>query len=122
MLVDSVPNAAALVAAGEADAFHHCIEGLVAGGVELPVLGVFVWPNLVELDYRMGKAWTPLRVAGLFELLRDCCALDPGATVTPAEFEGPPEPARFLGAWSAYRERQGGWFMGGQSRERPTGD
>src|SRR5262245_53511760 len=37
--VDSVPNAAALVAAGEADVFHHCIGGLVAGGVELPVLG-----------------------------------------------------------------------------------
>jgi hypothetical protein len=53
VLVDSVPDAAALVVAGEAEAFHHCIEGMVSGGVELPVLGVFVWPDIVELDYRM---------------------------------------------------------------------
>jgi hypothetical protein len=104
VLVDSVPDAAGLVAAGEAEAFHHCIEGLVAGGVVLPVLGVFVWPNIVELDYRMGKEWGPVQVAGLFELLRDCCTLDPAAIVVPAEFEGPPYPDRFLRAWSSYRE------------------
>ena len=55
--VDTVPDAAGLVAAGEAEAFHHCIEGVAAGGVELPVLGVFVWPAVVELDYRMGREW-----------------------------------------------------------------
>ena len=38
---DSVPNPA----------------GLVAGGVELPVLGVFVWQDCVEWDYRMGREW-----------------------------------------------------------------
>jgi hypothetical protein len=103
VLVDSVPNAAGLVAAGEAEAFHHCVEGVVAGGVELPVLGIFVWADIVELDYRMGREWGPARVAGFFELLGDCCALDSGAVVVPADFEGPPYPDRFLGAWSLYR-------------------
>lgn len=104
VLVDGVPDAAGLVAAGEAEAFHHCIEGLVVGGVELPVLGVFVWPDGVELDYRMGREWGPAQVAGFFELLRDCCTLDPAAVVVPAEPEGPPYPDRFLRAWSAYND------------------
>ena len=103
--VDSVSNAAALVAAGEAEAFHLCIDGVVAGGVELPVLGVFVWPDAVELDYRMGREWGPLQVAGFFELLRDCCALDPAAAVVPADGEGPPYPAQFSRAWSSYRSK-----------------
>jgi hypothetical protein len=56
----------------------------------------------VELDYRMGQEWGPAQVAGFFELLRDCCGLDPSAVVVPAEFEGPPYPDRFLRAWSSY--------------------
>jgi hypothetical protein len=101
--VDSVLDAAGLVATSEAEAFHHCIEGMVAGGVELPVLGVFVFPDLVELDYRMGPEWGPAQVAGFFELLLDCCTLDPAAVVVPAEQEGPPYPDRFLQAWSSYK-------------------
>lgn len=100
--VDSVPDAARLVAAGEAQTFHHCIEGIMAGGVELPVLGVGVWPDDIELDYRMGPEWGLAQIAGFFELLWDCCAPDPGAIVVPAENEGPPYPDRFLRAWSAY--------------------
>jgi hypothetical protein len=75
---------------------------VVAGGVELPVLGVFVWPDAVELDYRMGREWGASQVAGFFELLRDCCALDGGAVVTLAEHEGPPYPDRFVQAWLSY--------------------
>src|SRR3954463_4514930 len=40
--VDSVADAAGLVIAGEAVALSHSIEGLKAGGVELPLLGVRV--------------------------------------------------------------------------------
>ena len=100
--VDAVSDAAGLVAAGEADAFHHCVEGQVAGGVELPVLGVFVWPDAVELDYRMGREWGPALVAGFFVLLRVCCALYPSEVVLPAKSEGPTYPQRFLRAWSSY--------------------
>ena len=73
----------------------------------LPVLGVFVWQDVVELDYRMGPDWGPAQVVGFFELLRDCCALDPAAVVLPAEVEGPPYPDRFLQAWSSYKTTAG---------------
>jgi hypothetical protein len=102
--VDSVPNAAALVVAGQAEAFHHCIEGVLAAGAALPVLGVFVWQDCVELDYRMGPEWGPSQVAGFFELLRDCCAIAPEAVVIPAKFEGPPYPDRFAQAWATHNE------------------
>lgn len=102
--VDSVPDAAGLVAAGEAEAFHHCVEGVVSGGVELPVLGVFVWPDCVELDYRMGREWGPTQVAGFFDLLRECCDLAPTAIIVTAEFEGPPYPDRFIRAWALYKK------------------
>jgi hypothetical protein len=104
--VDSVPNAAVLVAAGEAEPFHHCISGAVAAGVELPELGVFVWPDAVELDYRMGPESGPAQVAGFFELLKDCCAVDPGADIRPAESEGPPYPDRFQRARAWYSGRE----------------
>jgi len=100
--VDSVPSAATLVASGEAEAFHHCIAGVVSAGVELPVIGVFVWQDTIELDYRMGKEWGPHQVAGFFELLRECCALDPGASVVPAKGEGPLYPDQFVNAWRRF--------------------
>lgn len=102
LLVDSVPNAAALTSGGQAEAFHILISGVTAGDVELPPLGVFVWPDTIELDYRMGPDWGPDQIIGFFELLRDCCALDANAVVIPAEFEGPPYPERFLQGWSSY--------------------
>lgn len=98
--IDSVPNAAALVATGEAEVFHICIEGLVSG-VELPILGVFVWPDGVALDYRMGREWGPARVVGFFELLLDCCELDRNAVVRPADY-GPPYAEEFSRAWAAH--------------------
>ncbi len=101
-LVDSVPDATALVTAGVADSFHHCVAGIVAGGVELPVLGIFVDPDAVELDYRMGPEWNPATVRGFFELLRDCCAIALDAKIKPAEVEGPLYPERFVEAWSTY--------------------
>jgi hypothetical protein len=67
------------------------------------VLGVFVWPDAVTLDHRMGREWGPPQVAGFFELLRDCCALDSGAVVIPAETEAPPYADRFLRAWASFR-------------------
>ena len=101
-LVDSVANAAELVAAGEAEPFHHCVSGIISGGAELPVLGIYVGPDWVDLDYRMGPEWTPMKVRGLFELLWECHALAPSATIRPADFEGPPFPERFIAAWTAF--------------------
>lgn len=100
--IDMVSDAPKLVAAGKAEAFHHCIEGVIAGNVELPILGIFVWQDVIELDYRMGKEWNLAKVKGFFELLHDCCKLDRTAEVVPAQSEGPPYPERFMKAWSAY--------------------
>ncbi|WZP00486.1 hypothetical protein EP7_002130 [Isosphaeraceae bacterium EP7] len=83
LTVDSVPDAAGLVTEGRAAMYNHCISGVIAGGAELPVLGIFVLSDSIELDYRMGKEWGPRQVAGFFELLKDCCDLDANATVTP---------------------------------------
>ena len=70
--VDSLLNAAALVAVGEAEAFHHCIENLISADVKLPVLGVFVFNDTIELDYRMGRDWGPAEVAGLLRPRLGC--------------------------------------------------
>jgi hypothetical protein len=104
--IDSVPNAAALVASEQSEAFHHTISGVIAAGVELPVLGVFVFTDTVELDYRMGKEWGLHQIAGFFELLRDCCAIAPSAVVVPAKFEGPPYPDRFASVWASYNKSE----------------
>jgi hypothetical protein len=101
--IDSVPDAAALVVEEQADAFHFCIEGVIAAGVELPILGIFVFPDGIEIDYRMGSVWGPDQIAGFFELLKDCCALDPSAVVEPAKFDGPPYPEIFARAWASYK-------------------
>jgi hypothetical protein len=100
--VDSVPNAAALVASGQAEAFHMIVGGIVANGVPLPPIGIFVWPDTIELDYRMGCGWGSSQVVGFFELLWDCSQLAANAVVAPAEFEGPPYPDRFLRAWASF--------------------
>ncbi len=100
--VDAVPDAALLVTGGQAEAFHHCIRDIRAGDVELPTLGVFVYKDAIELDYRMGSDWGPAQVCGLFALLKECCALDAGALVKPAENEGPPNPVLFAEAWASY--------------------
>jgi hypothetical protein len=84
--VDSVADPAGLVIVGEAVALSHEIEGLVAGGVELPALGVRVWPEAVDLAYRAGREWGRAQIAGFFELLRDCCNLDSAAIVEPSPF------------------------------------
>ena len=111
--IDSVPDAAALVATGRADAFHHTIQGLRAAGVELPVLGLFVFPDSLEIDYRMGPEWGPAEVAGLFELLRDCCAVAPQTSVRSAEQEGVPDPTAFSKAWAKYSASRMNGGLGG---------
>ncbi len=107
--VDSVPDAAALVASGWADAFHLCVEGLSVGGIGLPELGVFVFADSIELDYRMGPHWTEDAIRAFFELLFVLAGIAPSATIGSAEVEGIPNPDAFLRTWEHYRlERTSG--------------
>jgi hypothetical protein len=80
--VDSVPNAAALVASGDAASFHVVLGGIQSQGVTIPDLGVFVFPDQLALDYRMGSSWGVTELGALFELLGELAALDPQASVT----------------------------------------
>lgn len=103
--IDSVVDAPALVVAGKAVGLSHEIEGLVAGGVELPVLGVRVWPKAVDLAYWFGPEWEQPQIVGFFELLRDCCSLDMAAVVVPSVFGTPSYTERFFRAWSKYNKQ-----------------
>jgi hypothetical protein len=66
----------------------------------LPTLGVIVFPEAVELSYRMGPEWGSPEVFGFFNLLRDCVNIDQTAVVVPADREGPPDPRRFSEVWN----------------------
>ena len=100
--VDSVQSAAALVARGAAQSFHVVLEGVRSLDVALPDLGVFVFPDQLALDYRMGSEWTPARVEAFFALLADLAALDPRASTSLQECSRPEEKARFQSAWQRY--------------------
>jgi hypothetical protein len=100
--LDAWPNAAVLVADGQADPFHFLASGLAVGGVDLPDLGVFVGPEEVALDYRMGRDWDEQRVIGLFELLRRLAAFSPDSQVTLARGMPSAIQRRFLTAFLAY--------------------
>jgi hypothetical protein len=103
--LDAWPNPARLVAAGEADPFHFLATGLAFGGVALPDLGVFICPDEVSLDYRMGPEWGEHRLLALFELLRQLSALDPRARVRHDPHLLPAAERRFLEEFSAYCRR-----------------
>jgi len=97
--LDSVPNAAALVVSGEAEAFHVVFGGIRSRNVVIPDLGVFVCPDQLALDYRMGPAWGPGELEALFELLGELVALDPRASLSLEEGVLADVVARFQNAW-----------------------
>ena len=104
--VDSVPNAAALVVAGDAEPFHVVLGGIRGHASEIPDLGVFVFPDQLALDYRMGPAWGPAELEALFELLAELTRLDPAATLDLEEETRTEIRARFLRVWQRWqRER-----------------
>ena len=105
--LDSVPNAAVLVASGEATAFHVVLGGIRSRGVNIPDLGVFVFPAQIALDYRMGPAWGPRELEALFELLAELMSLDPQASLSLEEGALPEVVARFQKTWHRWAAMQG---------------
>jgi hypothetical protein len=100
--LDEVPNAAILVAQYLADPFHFSVEGLTIDGVPLPCLGVFVFQDSIEFDYRMGADWGPPQVVAFFRLLKRLLSATKHGIVAPAECEGPPYPQDFTDAFNAF--------------------
>ena len=100
--LDSVANAAHLVVSGKAAPFHFLVQGLSFQDTTIPDLGVFVFPERIVLDYRMGSAWGPAELMALFELLKEIRQLDPNAKITLAEEILPTIRERFDTAWRNY--------------------
>jgi hypothetical protein len=84
--IDSVENAAHLVIIGEAEDFHLVVSGLTFGDAVIPDLGIFVFKNLIELDYRMGEEWGIAEVDALFMLFSKIRELAPLVEIDLPEF------------------------------------
>jgi hypothetical protein len=80
--VADVPNAAALVAAGAAEAFHILVHSVRVGGVYLPDLGVFVLRGELALDYQPGPEWDASRFYALLDLVCMLKRIAPEATIS----------------------------------------
>lgn len=91
--------AAALVHRGDAESVHVVVGGLAAGGTALPDLGVFVHPDGLTLDYRMGPAWGPPQVDALFTLLLSVEESAPDVAVRLPSSDG-----AFDRAWEQFRD------------------
>ena len=102
MPLDSVPNAAALVVAGDAEAFHFVLQDPRVGTVPLPPLGVFVSPTEISLDYRMGPDWGAAEVGALIELLCELQDHAPGSRMELEKHVLPEVQAQFAAAVAQY--------------------
>jgi hypothetical protein len=66
----SGPESASLVRSGAADAFHVVLGGIAGSDRKIPDLGVFVFPDCLAFDYRMGSDWGAQEIQSLLALLR----------------------------------------------------
>ncbi|UHQ56258.1 hypothetical protein [Microbulbifer sp. YPW16] len=66
---------AALVASGDAEAFHVVLAGIAGSSTPIPDLGVFVYKDGLDFDYRMGAAWGKSEIQSFLTLLGQLCEL-----------------------------------------------
>lgn len=97
-----VADPAGMVIAGSASHFHCCFSGLNWNQVNLPVLGLFVFSDSIEIDYRMGIEWLPETVDAFFGLISHLISVAPEAIVGSAANEGLPFPKQFNQALDHY--------------------
>lgn len=63
-------NPAKDVVQGKAEGFHLCFDGVQSpSGKIMPELGVFVFNDSLNIDYRMGEGWTDEAIEGLLDIL-----------------------------------------------------
>jgi hypothetical protein len=99
--LEGLENPAAMVTAGKVQCFHHCLDGITIDGVSVPMLGVFVFPDWIELDYRPGPAWREREVMAFFTILRSINQIAPCAIIAPAHTHGELWTSRFREALDA---------------------
>ncbi len=95
---------AGLVTSGIAAPVHCCVQLSVRGTNSIPVLGLFVFQHVVEIDYRMGCEWNPDNVDAFFRLLSHLKQIAPEASVESADCEGLPYPVEFWIAFNRYTD------------------
>ena len=93
--LEEAENVAQLVTSGDAHSFHCCFSGLNYQSQQLPTLGLSVFNDAVEIDYRMGTHWNRENVNALFAFLAHLQSLCPGCTIASATTEGLPYPGSF---------------------------
>ena len=100
--IDSAEAVAALVCNHEAWT-HVVLRGLEYAGSQIPDLGVWVLPDGLCFDYRMGSEWGSRQVIALLELLVAIAEMAPEMTVHHEfdQFEGTEV---FSSALNRYRE------------------
>jgi hypothetical protein len=100
--IGQIDDPASLVLTGVAEPFHCCFQLDSPGLESIPVLGLFVFPDLVEIDFRMGSDWNAENVDSFFRVLAHLKSLAPEANVESAEREGLPFPEDFKTALGRY--------------------
>ena len=83
--ISSVPNAAAIVADGSAEAFHVAFSGIVIDNMMIPRLGVHVFPSKIEIDYCPGCAWNADGLWAFLAFLNQVIVAFPGVSIHPYE-------------------------------------
>jgi hypothetical protein len=74
-------EAATLVCSKRAESIHVVLGGIECAGSRIPDLGVFVYPDGIILDYKMGSAWGPRQVEALLVLICEIAKIAPNMTV-----------------------------------------
>ncbi len=88
--------------AGRADAFHCCFGGISMHGTVIPDLGIFVWENKIEIDFRMGKAWNSENVDAFFRFLAYLHSLAPESRIRSDELDQLTDEKSFMAALHPY--------------------
>ena len=83
-------NAAELVVNGDADSFSHSIDKLEINDIKIEDLGVFVYPESLELFYRQGSHWNKEQIDGVISALKKIISFAPNAIITACEENGTP--------------------------------
>lgn len=100
--LNSVPNAAKLVAEFKASPFHVIIGDICINGQELPELGIFFFQDSIAVDYRMGGEWNAAKVFAFFVWLKHLISLTESGKVITCTQDGPPSPEAFDAAWQTF--------------------
>lgn len=102
-----VPNAAQLVASGEAESFHLLLGCIEVDGRVIPDLGVYVDEDRLVFDYRMGPEWTPASLTAFFALLLDLSKIDSESSMGLEDHVFPEVEARFQRCWQRFKGESG---------------